>query len=236
VLTAAHCVVTDANVVSAATAIKILAGQNTLLRSANNRAVTISNIYVHPLYVASSDYDDIALIRLSAPLAFVTDRIQKIDLPDWSASPGGPDLITGWGTMHFDVNNYPDVLRKAQVDVFSDDRCYESYGTSFEQNKMLCAGSESLDRDTCQGDSGGPIAYLAEDKWVLEGVTSFGAGCANGFDPGVYTEVYNYKSWINQYLETSPAIKGKLTVKDSATPTNLAKASVFLLQNPSHRH
>lgn len=228
VLTAAHCVVSSANVVSTPATIKVLAGQSTLSTTINNRAVAISNIYVHPLYAASAHHDDIALLKLTTAFTFVSGRIQKIDLPPWTASPGGPDLITGWGAMESGVNSYPTILRKATVDVIDDSSCLEYYPDSFDPKKMLCAGSDYLDRDTCQGDSGGPIAYES-DTWVLEGVTSYGIGCGSGYYPGVYTEVYNYESWINQYLATSPAISGRLTVKDSATATALAKAEVFLL-------
>jgi len=40
---------------------------------------------------------------------------------------------------------------------------------------------------------------------VLHGITSFGNGCANGADPGVYTEIFTYLSWINQYIGTGVA-------------------------------
>lgn len=222
VLTAAHCVVAEDDSISAPSTIKILAGQATLLTNANNRAVPVSNIYVHPLYTASANSDDIALIKLTAPLTLVPGSIQKIDLPSSAPALGGPALITGWGSLAFGSNNFPTVLRKATVDILADATCNASYSPGYDATKMLCAGSAALDRDTCQGDSGGPLARLG-DTWVLHGVTSFGNGCANGQDAGVYTEVFTYRSWINQYVGTTfvtiptPTLSGTLRVGQTLT-------------------
>jgi secreted trypsin-like serine protease len=203
VATAAHCVVSNGST-SPASSLKILAGQATLSQVSNSRAVSVSNIYVHPLYSSAADTDDIALIKLTTPLTLVAGSIQKIDLPTSAPALGGPALITGWGSLAFGSNNYPTVLRKATVDILADATCNASYSPGYNATKMLCAGSPALDRDTCQGDSGGPLARLGV-TWVLHGITSFGNGCANGADPGVYTEVFTYLSWINQYIGTGVA-------------------------------
>lgn len=222
VITAAHCVVAGDGSISTPSSVKILAGQATLLTTSNTRAVSVSNIYVHPLYLPSADTDDIALIKLAAPLTLVTGSIQKIDLPSAAPTLGGPALVTGWGSTAFGGNNYPTVLRKATVDILADSTCNNSYAPGYDASKMVCAGSAALDRDTCQGDSGGPLARL-DSTWVLHGITSFGNGCANGQDPGVYTETFTYRSWISQYLVASfaitptPTLSGTLKVGQTLT-------------------
>jgi trypsin len=195
IATAAHCVTG-----SSPSSIRILAGQATLSMASNTRAVAVSNIYVHPQYGYSGDEDDIALIKLSAPLTLVAGSVQKIDLPSGAPNVASTELITGWGDQASGSGNYPTVMRKAQVSVMNDSVCASAYGGGYSAAKMVCAANPTYTIDTCQGDSGGPLARNTGATWVLEGITSFGNGCAVFGYPGVYTEVFNYRSWINGYV------------------------------------
>ena len=70
---------------------------------------------------------------------------------------------------------------------------------------------KSIDRyleggiDTCQGDSGGPLVCRdsVSSPYVLEGITSFGYGCADPGYPGVYTKVNYFIDWINENVNGS---------------------------------
>ncbi|NBX23290.1 MAG: hypothetical protein EBR52_04130, partial [Microbacteriaceae bacterium] len=231
ILTAAHCVFDQQD---NPTSINVLAGQATLLTTANSRSVTVEQIIVHPLYDPTAEHDDLALLKLTSALNPVTGQIQKINLPT-QRNYEGASLITGWGTTSFGDDTHPAVLRKADVTVLPDSACTDSYPDSFDGSKMLCAGTVAFDRDTCQGDSGGPLAAnkgaTGTVPWFLVGITSYGNGCANGQDPGVYTEVFNYVSWINQKVGiTSATISGQ--IKEQATQadtaTGLPSAEVFM--------
>lgn len=48
------------------------------------------------------------------------------------------------------------------------------------------------------GDSGG--ALLCNN--LVSGVVSFGNGCDNPNFPGVYTDVHQYDTWIDEVLRT----------------------------------
>lgn len=54
----------------------------------------------------------------------------------------------------------------------------------------------------CTGDSGGPMVIQRNDKrFQLTGVISWGIGCAEPNQPGVYTRISEFRDWINQILQ-----------------------------------
>ena len=69
------------------------------------------------------------------------------------------------------------VLIQATVPVVSRQGCNTAYPGKIHDS-MICAGLDQGGIDTCQGDSGGPMVCEHHGQWSVEGVTSWGHGCA----------------------------------------------------------
>jgi len=83
--------------------------------------------------------------------------------------------------------------------------CAEWYAESdinIAQNIHLCYGFPEGGTDSCQGDSGGPLVCqtAVSGTWEVRGIVSFAVSCAEPRRPGIYTNVYNYKTWIEDTI------------------------------------
>uniref|UniRef100_A0A3B3CDR8 trypsin n=1 Tax=Oryzias melastigma TaxID=30732 RepID=A0A3B3CDR8_ORYME len=138
---------------------------------------------------------DIMLIKLSQP-ATLNSFVRPAVLPSECAKDGTMCRISGWGNIRSsDEARYPDKLQCLDAPLLSDDTCYNSYPFQITEN-MICAGYLEGGKDSCQGDSGGPMTCDGE----LQGVVSWGHGCAMKNKPGVYTKVCNFVSWIKETM------------------------------------
>uniref|UniRef100_A0A3Q2ZMU0 trypsin n=1 Tax=Kryptolebias marmoratus TaxID=37003 RepID=A0A3Q2ZMU0_KRYMA len=153
----------------------------------------VSKIYVHNYNHGTYD-NDIMLIKLSQP-AQLNANVQPVSLPDKNTRPlwGNVCQVSGWGTTQVYFFKLSRVLRV--VNVRENPYCKWYYWGRITPN-MICAGSIFGGKDSCQGDSGGPLVC----NGCLEGIVSWGIGCANPFYPGVYTNVRWYVDWINWYI------------------------------------
>lgn len=164
--------------------------------SATERINVVQTIR-HSNYNYASLNNDIALIKLATPLSFGT-KIAPVCLPppnelyeDVMAT------VTGWGTRT-QGGYLSDQLYEVDVPTMSNQECAASYPYSLSAN-MICAGYQQGGKDACQGDSGGPMITAGdnEDTYkILIGIVSWGEGCAQPDNPGVYTRVNNYLNWI----------------------------------------
>lgn len=145
---------------------------------------------------------DIALLKLSSP-AQITDKVIPACLPSPNYVVADKTLcyITGWGETQGTYG--AGLLKEAQLPVIENKVCnrYEFLNGRVKSTE-LCAGHLAGGTDSCQGDSGGPLVCFEKDKYILQGVTSWGLGCARPNKPGVYVRVSRYVPWIQTVMRT----------------------------------
>ncbi|KAM4704527.1 trypsin-like [Rhinophrynus dorsalis] len=186
VVSAAHCYKSSIQLRLGENNIEVLEGTEQFIQSAK--------VIRHPKYNSRLIDNDIMLIRLSEP-ARLNSRVQAIKLPTQCAAAGTLCHISGWGNTLSNGSNYPDLLQCLDAPILTDKECRDSYPGQITSN-MICVGYLEGGKDSCQGDSGGPVVCNGE----LQGVVSWGKGCALTGYPGVYTKVCNYGSWIEDTI------------------------------------
>ncbi|XP_069835951.1 trypsin-like [Dendropsophus ebraccatus] len=154
--------------------------------------VAASKVIPHPQYDPSVLDNDIMLIKLKKPVR-LSSQIRTVNLPSHCETVGTLCLISGWGNTLSDGDNYPNILQCLKAPVLSDQLCHAAYPDQITKN-MFCLGYLEGGKDTCQRDSGGPVVCNGK----LQGIVSWGQGCALPGYPGVYTKVCNYVSWIEK--------------------------------------
>ncbi|XP_074519704.1 serine protease 33 [Halichoeres trimaculatus] len=175
-------------------------------------AHSVKRIVIPYGYVEPHSGNDLALVELSTPVTW-SERVQPVCLPDsGTLFPGGLECyVAGWGNIREDVPlGGLGTLQEVQVPIISQSSCQEMYRMHPTEpvdilHDMICAGFREGGKDSCQGDSGGPlVCQMVNGTWVQAGVVSFGLGCAHPNQPGVYTRVTSFSSFIRS---TVPGIQ-----------------------------
>ncbi|XP_051921514.1 trypsin-3-like [Hippocampus zosterae] len=174
-----------------------LGEHNIAVNEGTEQFINSVRVIRHPRYSSRNLDNDIMLIKLSKP-ATLNSYVRTVSLPSSCAGSGTRCLISGWGNMSGSGNNYPDRLRCLDAPILSDSSCRSSYPGQITSN-MFCAGFLEGGKDSCQGDSGGPVVCNGQ----LQGVVSWGYGCAQRNKPGVYAKVCNYNSWIRSTMSSN---------------------------------
>jgi secreted trypsin-like serine protease len=206
VLTAAHCAVDDFGVPYAARTYTVYAGLQNMGSLAKNtlnpyfQRSTVSAVSVHPRFDTESYNNDVAVLKLLAPLKVSAGvKVIKIATTADIYKPlyTAPKIATvsGWGAIRYDGPT-SNTLRKVQVPMVSTAACNTFYGPGSITNQMVCAGYSTGGKDSCQGDSGGPLIATLAGVPIQIGIVSWGNGCAWARYPGVYTRIPSLYPWI----------------------------------------
>ncbi|XP_035294947.1 vitamin K-dependent protein C isoform X2 [Cricetulus griseus] len=202
VLTAAHCMENTKK-------LTVRLGEYDLRRRDHwELDLDIKEVLVHPNYSRSTSDNDIALLRLAQPATF-SKTIVPICLPDNGLAEreltraGRETVVTGWGYQSDKDKdgrrNRTSVLTFIRIPVVPRNECMQVMSNMVSEN-MLCAGILGDSRDACEGDSGGPMVVFFQGTWFLVGLVSWGEGCGQLNNYGVYTKVSRYLEWIHSNI------------------------------------
>ncbi|XP_031619835.1 serine protease easter-like [Contarinia nasturtii] len=170
-----------------------------------------SEIIIHEEYNPSSStqYNDIALIRLSNSVEF-TNFLKPICLPFESTLRDGnlddvPFVVAGFGrTANVWNATSSSIKMKVDIDGYNWNECNELYSQSLRSTQICVGGIEG--KDSCSGDSGGPLmryTSLSNRPLIyLNGIVSRGHKvCGKKGYPGIYTRVDKYLGWIRRHMK-----------------------------------
>ncbi|XP_072309105.1 coagulation factor VII [Eucyclogobius newberryi] len=207
VLTAAHCVFPKPNSVFHIT----VGDHDRSLPENTEQKCRVVKVVVHAGYNQTSSDSDLALLKLVRNVK-LSRFVIPVCLPGPKEQNSGPvsglartlasvrvSTVSGWGRVvqHGQAAN---VLQRVNVPRVRTLDCRAQTGLNISKN-MLCFGARSGRQDSCEGDSGGPLVTRFKKTWFLTGIVSWGRGCAQRGQYGVYTRVPNYLDWIYSTME-----------------------------------
>jgi secreted trypsin-like serine protease len=162
----------------------------------------VDRVKVHEKYNATTNENDIALVRVKSLPVGVGKIIPRAQA-SLAIPISQPLEVTGWGATQ-ESGEGSNVLLKATVPYTDSTLCNKSAAPNSRVSAtMLCAGYKEGGVDSCQGDSGGPLVWKTPDGPVLVGIVSFGEGCARQLKYGVYTRVSAHYDWITRTMNAN---------------------------------
>ncbi|WP_350278414.1 serine protease [Kribbella sp. HUAS MG21] len=188
IVTAAHCAQ------EAAATYTAIQGRDVLSDTSVGKESKISSIWVDPEY-GKSPAHDVAVMTLATPFEGVPTLALETDKAADAAGAGS--VVYGWGET--EGTGPANTFQKVDVPVLGDAYCEKAYASEgYTADGEICAGYEEGGKDSCQGDSGGPLVLNGR----LFGVVSWGVGCADAGNPGVYAEVATYAAALQQQIDS----------------------------------
>uniref|UniRef100_A0A8C2PWS1 Plasminogen n=1 Tax=Cyprinus carpio TaxID=7962 RepID=A0A8C2PWS1_CYPCA len=170
-------------------------------RGKNHFCVTVFFFY---RLIAQKDimsYDILMILSDFRP-ALLNDKVLPACLPDkdYIVPSDTECYVTGWGET--EGTGGEGFLKETGFPVIENKVCNRpSFLNGLVKEHHMCAGNIEGGTDSCEGDSGGPLVCFSQNTFVLQGVTSWGLGCAKAMKPGVYTRVSKFINWIEQSMK-----------------------------------
>jgi len=208
ILSAAHCFVTSSGPASKGIFTVRVGDYDNSRTDENEQEFELDVLKIHDNYNTVTLNFDFALLKIKKKdgrsIEF-NPHVQPACFPDIAVLPevGLNCFVSGWGNTDPARPHYPNILKAIQAPILDTNKCNgpTMYKGAITEQNMFCAGYEQGGIDSCQGDSGGPLVCHLDGKYVIEGVVSWGYGCAQPNQPGVYAKVRNNLAWIRKQME-----------------------------------
>ncbi|XP_039761985.1 uncharacterized protein LOC120635126 [Pararge aegeria] len=170
----------------------------------------VKKIVTHKKFNADNLHYDIALLFLSEPFDLAPNvGLVCLPPPRQRATAGTSCIVAGWGKDKFGKEGYiRALLRKVEVPVVEHTECQDALrqtrlGYYFRlDSSFMCAGGDPGE-DACEGDGGAPLVCpieAEEDRYTQNGIVSWGIGCGDTGNPGVYVDVAFLRPWIDDQM------------------------------------
>ncbi|CDT34732.1 S1 family peptidase [Vibrio coralliirubri] len=218
VLTAAHCIYGDEEGQLFTVVVPQLQDTSQFPNGSIEK-VRVSEVFYPSNYSNSLNdllRNDVAILKLESALNIdsVNDIVKRPTSEGYRSS-----LETFTAVGHGDTRSGFDgttLLQKADLNYVDNAICATAnfIDDAALTNKQICfngnySSSTGLFNGTCQGDSGGPVYWRDGVDYRQVGITSFGPGTCGGTPTitSVFTEIYDYKDWIDSVIAGSETAK-----------------------------
>ncbi|KAJ6633374.1 Brain-specific serine protease 4 [Pseudolycoriella hygida] len=187
---------------------RIIAGDlNILLPSYQRFTTRATHIYTHPNYGFNPPRNNIAVMRTLDPFPVPHNTIDFAVRNTRILPIGQVCRFIGWGSQT-DTGAINVVQMSLNAPII-DRAC----GGVVIVDNMLCAGTMVQNSGVCTGNIGGGLFCDVDGWWEFTGVLAGGLGCGAPNIAGLYMQVREFNTWINQQFTRTDATNPGILVQ-----------------------
>ncbi|XP_037934882.1 uncharacterized protein LOC119670311 [Teleopsis dalmanni] len=192
VVTAAHCVMDMNRIITRPNRLMLVAGNpNRLSEEKSTVKLLVDKVIPHEQFVHTKGFN-IALLKLKTDFPKDNDDIGFISIAEHSLIAGTNCTMIGWSRIAPKSAVAAQLVYK-NLQILDKSVCKNIYGDEFYDD-MLCAQDYSnWSIYPCHGDAGAPLIC----NGALCGIYTWKDSCGKFNYPTVFTEVFDYRSWIH---------------------------------------